>query len=193
MKKFRRFAVLAILVLGLAACTERASPIPVSPLAPVVAPPVLGREFPVETGDQIQVVVFNQVDLSGEHIIPVDGIISIPLVGTVTAGGRTVKQIEAEITQILSQGFLQDPKVSVRVSKYRPVAVIGGVNRPGSLEYQPGMRVIGAVAAAGDFSPEAILTKPPFIIRAGVKQVATVNDVIYPGDIIEIPANRVRR
>ncbi len=199
-KKFRRFALLAMVVLALAACTQRASPIPTSggPSLTVQQPVSPGREFPVQTGDTLQVIVFNQVDLSGEHIIPVDGFISIPLIGTVVAGGSSVKQIEGNIAEALkSGGFLRDPNVTVRVIKYRPVSVIGGVNRPGNLDYQPGMRVIDAIAAAGDYSVEAITTKPPFVIRASSpnreKEIATVNDFIFPGDIIEIPALRVRR
>lgn len=197
-KKLRRFAVLAAMVLGLAACTERPSALPDSaPILTIDQPARPGREFPVQTGDQIQVIVFNQPDLSGDHIIPVDGIISLPLIGILTAGGNTIQQIESEIVQILKDGYLQDPKVSVRVLKYRPVSVIGGVNRPGNLDYQPGMRVIDAIAAAGDYSAEAILTKQPFVIRASsanrAKEIASVNDYIYPGDIIEIPASRIRR
>ncbi|MHA1565521.1 MAG: polysaccharide biosynthesis/export family protein [Alphaproteobacteria bacterium] len=199
-KKFRRFALLAIVVLGLAACTERQSPIPTSggPSLTVQQPVSPGRQFPVQTGDTVQVIVFNQVDLSGEHIIPVDGFISLPLIGSVVAGGKSVKQIETDITQSLKDnGFLRDPNVTVRVLAYRPVSVIGGVNRPGNLPYQPGMRVIDAIAAAGDYSAEAITTKPPFVIRASspnrAKEVASVNDFIFPGDIIEIPATRIRR
>ncbi len=197
-KILRRLAVLAVLVLGLAACVQRPSVLPNSaPVLTVEQPARPGRQFPVQNGDQIQVIVFNQPDLSGEYIIPVDGIISVPLVGTVTAGGSTVQQIEAEIIQVLKGGYLQDPKVSVSVIRYRPVSVIGGVNSPGNLEYQPGMRVIDAIAAAGDYSAEAILTKQPFVIRATsanrAKEIASVNDFIYPGDIIEIPANRIRR
>ena len=197
-KRFRRFALLAIVVLGLAACTERQSPIPTNAPQIIVTAPSGPGQYQVQTGDTVQIIVFNQVDLSGDHIIPVDGYVSLPLIGSVAAGNRSVKNIESDIAQALkSGGFLRDPNVTVRVLAYRPVSVIGGVNRPGNLPYQPGMRVIDAIAAAGDYSAEAITTKPPFVIRASSpnrqKEIATVNDFIFPGDIIEIPALRIRR
>ena len=46
--------------------------------------------------------------------------------------------------------------MSVEVTAYRPVFVLGEVSRPGQYPYQPGMTVQTAVAVAGGFTYRAV-------------------------------------
>jgi polysaccharide export outer membrane protein len=64
-----------------------------------------------------------------------NGEINLPLVGRITAGGMTIKQLEAEISQRLEK-YLVDPEVTVAITEFRsqPISVLGAVTRPGVLQ-----------------------------------------------------------
>ena len=76
-------------------------------------------------GDQIRVIVFSEPDLSGEFEVDDTGAVSLPLIGQVGAGGRTLREFEESIKEQLRQGYLKDPRVSVQVLNYRPFYIIG--------------------------------------------------------------------
>ena len=52
--------------------------------------------------------------------------------------------------------MLRKPSVSVEVATYRPIYVLGEVNKPGQYPYQPGMTVVSAAAVAGGFTYRAV-------------------------------------
>src|SRR3546814_7368671 len=72
------------------------------------------------------------------------------------------KAIEAK----LAGGFLLEPKVSVQVASFRPVYVLGEVNKPGEYPYTQGLTIRGAVAKADGFTYRAN-EKRVFLKRAG--------------------------
>ena len=51
---------------------------------------------------------------------------------------------------------MPNPSVSVEIAEYRPISVLGEVNRPGQYPYQPGLTMLGAVALAGGFTYRAV-------------------------------------
>ncbi|MFQ5973715.1 MAG: polysaccharide biosynthesis/export family protein [Alphaproteobacteria bacterium] len=176
----------------LSACAPTRAPVePVNPGLTISQPAGPGRNFPIGPGDTIEIAVFGHEELSSEYQVTVDGVIALPLVGEVLARGRTIEELEQEISDRLRGDVLVDPKVTIRVVDYRPVMVIGGVMRPGSQEYVPGMTILGAIAAAGGHSPEALQNWPPIIIRSAdptaARQDARLTDAVLPGDIVEIP------
>jgi polysaccharide export outer membrane protein len=79
----------------------------------------------------------------------------MPLIGSVAARGHTGKQLEQAIAAALARGYIRNPDVSVEVSRYRPVFIMGEVGAPGQYSYVPGMTVQKAIAAAGGFTPRA--------------------------------------
>lgn len=195
----RRLGILLFGIFVLAACTPQPGNLGTPGLQPVLDPnaSVAGRAaLPLGTGDTIEVNILRHEDLSGTFNIGGDGQISMALIGTVRVAGRGVEEVEQEITERYRGDFLRDPNVTVRVTAYRPVAVLGGVNQPGNLEYRPGMTVLAAIAAAGGRSAAALPDKQPIIIRAsnasGTSEFANGTDPIFPGDIIEIPARLIR-
>ena len=52
--------------------------------------------------------------------------------------------------------LVHNPSVAVEVIAYRPIYVLGEVNKPGQYPYQPGMTVVTAVAVAGGFTYRAV-------------------------------------
>lgn len=62
------------------------------------------------------------------------GTIALPVIGVVTAAGKTVAEIQKDIETTLStRGVLHTPRVAVAVSEFRSrrIAVTGAVNAPG--------------------------------------------------------------
>lgn len=102
-------------------------------------------------GDAISVSVYNRSDLSGAFTIPEDGNISLHLVGTVQAAGRTAVEIAEEIEVRLSESSNLPFSVLVTVQGRRPVYVLGDVQNPGAYAYAPTLNVQQALALAGGY------------------------------------------
>ena len=142
--------------------------------------------YSLGSGDQLQIVVFLQPDLSGEFSLDRLGYVALPLVGEIVAGGLTTRQLEDEIESRLKAGdFLVSPQVGVQLVTHRSFYVLGEVGTPGSYEYRNGLTVITAVALAGGYTPRA--NRSSVTIARGDCRFATQADTsVSPGDIITI-------
>lgn len=139
------------------------------------------------SGDKIKVTVFGHENMSGEFSVAGNGLVSLPFIGSVKAGGRTIAELESLIVKRLTPDYLKNPRVSVEVLNFRPFDIIGEVTKPGSYPYRSGMTVINAVAMAGGFTYRA--KENGFRIKragAGTTQKAQRNTVVMPGDVIEV-------
>ena len=145
--------------------------------------------YTLGSGDKVRVTVFNHTDLSGVFQVDDTGAVSMSLIGTVKASGLTLRAFERLITEMLKDGYLINPSVTVEVVKFRPFYILGEVKSPGSYSYVSGMTVLNAVALAGGFSSRA--KKTSILITRGDREkrelLATLESVILPGDIIEVP------
>lgn len=99
-----------------------------------------------ETGEYVA-----WTDFGGEYSIGPDGTIGLPIAGRIAAAGRNVSALTEEIAGRIQQqlGLLEPPEVSIEVLEFRPVYVVGAVNRPGAFPYVPDLTVIQAVGLAG--------------------------------------------
>ncbi len=139
------------------------------------------------SGDKIKVTVFGHEDMSGEFSVAGNGFVSLPFVGSVKAGGKTISELERAIVKRLTPDYLKNPRVSVEVLNFRPFDIIGEVSKPGSYPYRSGMTVINAVAMAGGFTYRA--KENSFRIKraaSGRTETAQRNTAVFPGDVIEI-------
>ncbi len=138
-------------------------------------------------GDEVRVTVFNHTDLSGQFTVSGDGVIAMPLVGDIKAGGMTPQEVEAAVKEALEPDFLKNASVNVDVLNYRPFYILGEVNKPGSYPYVSGMRVVNAVALSGGYTVRASQGKI-FIERGGQTKVpADPQTQVLPGDIVHVP------
>lgn len=98
--------------------------------------------------DLLEVSVFQVDDLHREVRVNSTGHISLPLIGAVQAGGKTVPELEADIAAKLAENFLQDPQVSVFVKEFtsQRVTVEGAVNKPGIFPITGRTTLLQAVA-----------------------------------------------
>ncbi len=107
--------------------------LPVASLAQAPAG-TASAQYRLATGDVIRVTVFQNADLSLEARVSETGVISYPLLGTVSLGGLTLPQAEKRIADGLRDGnFVKQPQVSILVTQVRgnQVSVLGHVGRPG--------------------------------------------------------------
>jgi protein involved in polysaccharide export with SLBB domain len=146
-------------------------------------------KYKLGSGDRIEISVFDETELSLVTLLGDTGIINYPFLGELKLTGLTVKQVEEKITKGLKGPYLVNPSVQVSVVEYRPFFIDGEVNQPGGYPYQPGLNISKAVALAGGFTERASKTSI-YITRASdnnVKKIkVSLNDPIYPGDILEI-------
>ncbi|SMR71073.1 SLBB domain-containing protein [Aliiroseovarius halocynthiae] len=100
-------------------------------------------------GDQNTFTVLD--GLSGEYHISNEGVLSLPLVGSIAARGFTTpslaREIELEIERKL--GISPAPRVGVEIIGHQPVFVLGEVASPGSYAFHPGLTPQQALALAG--------------------------------------------
>lgn len=141
-------------------------------------------------GDRVQVTVFGVTEMTNEYTVSDSGTISIPLAGQVPIANLTTRQAEEALAQRLAQGLVQNPQVSINVTRYRLIFVLGEVQRPGGFEYFAGMTVLNAVALGGGYTVRAD-QRNILLIRAAdpSRRPEVVGDSAYiqPGDTVQVP------
>src|SRR6202035_3407361 len=173
----------------------------VTPIAPVPA------DYRIGPGDTLKVYVFQNEELSSTVPVRPDGKISTPLVEDMVAVGKTPSQLARDIEKSLAV-YIKSPKVSVVVtialSVYSQVKVIGQVKTPQSLPYRDGMTVLDAVLGVGGLSQFAAGNRARLVRTENGKQTeikvkldSLLNDgdmkqnlALKPGDVLVVPETR---
>jgi protein involved in polysaccharide export with SLBB domain len=140
------------------------------------------------SGDKLKVTVYEEKDLSGSFEVGGEGVVSLPLIGPVTAEGLSIRELEKGIQAKLRDGYLRNPRVSIEVLNYRPFYILGEVKEPGSYPFVNGMTILNAVALGGGYTYRANKTRIS-LIRAGTRekeQVVGPTTVVLPGDVIRV-------
>lgn len=108
------------------------------------------RSIPaIGVGDKLKLTFYARDDISGEYTVQSEGDISIPLLGSFKAEGKTVSQLSDEIVKAFVRDR-QDPyQLVIEVVEWRPIYVMGLVDKPGEYAYKPGLTALQAVAIAG--------------------------------------------
>src|SRR5579864_4590374 len=106
---FTVFLVIVYVITG-AAAAPSSSPVPPTAVAP--------DNYVLGAGDQVEITVFGQPDLTTTATIRPDGMIALPLVKDVKAAGKTAPQLEAELTGLYKR-YLKAPLISVAVRQFQ--------------------------------------------------------------------------
>jgi polysaccharide export outer membrane protein len=181
----RRAVLMLVPAAALAACADPTANLPALPDSQAATGYRLGSE------DEVRVTVFNDPRLTGDFKITDSGMLSLPLIGSVPAAGHTTPEVERAVERVMAQrNLFRDPSVAIQVTKYRPVFVLGQVERGGSFPYQPGMTVLSAVAVAGGFNYRA-LKDYVTVTRMGEDGKAQEfraarQAVLQPGDVVTV-------
>ena len=162
--------------------------------------------YRIGVDDQVQVAVWRNPELGITVPVRPDGMISVPLIGDVLAGGRTPPEVAKDIEEKLS-AYVRDPQVAVILTQLRSheylsrVRVTGAVRQPVSVPFRPGMTVLDAVLAAGGLTEFAAPDRSE-LHRKSANGTRTyqvkldgilnrgdlgTNYPVAPGDVITVP------
>lgn len=164
------------------------------------------EDYKIAPLDVIEVSVFGVKDLDRAVQVSTSGMISLPLIKQVKAGGKTSSQLEREIATKLEAGYLQSPQVSVFVKEYNSqrVTVDGAVKKPGIYPTTGKVSLLQAIALAEGLSdvadPSGILLfrnvgNKRQVARFDLKQVRSgkMNDpILQAGDIVMVDESSTR-
>jgi polysaccharide biosynthesis/export protein len=198
MRSFVR-AVAAGLIFMLAACGGQSNTLPTS--ASDTAP----ADYRIGPGDQLQVFVWRNPELTVDVAVRPDGKISIPLVQDVSAIGKTPVELAAEVETKLKT-YVNDPKVTVIVRNFvgpfsEQVRVIGEAAKPQAVAYRAHMTVLDVMIQVGGLTKFAAGDRAVIVRKIGAEEhtypvyldsLINHGDVKYnvsmqPGDILIIP------
>ncbi len=182
----RRLVMISFGSLGLGGCAAIVAPGSNLP----ELPPIMPGPYGLGSGDEINLRIYDQPQLSGQYTVDDSGYIDVPLLGLVSAGGKSTDQLAEAITASLqAQKLILNPSVAVEVSHYRPFYILGEVTTPGQYPYRPGMTVLTAISIAGGFTYRAVEGYAGVTRDAGnvpVRYRATTFAVVEPGDVITV-------
>jgi protein involved in polysaccharide export with SLBB domain len=151
---------------------------------------VADASYELGTGDKVRVIVFDEPDLGGDFQIDDGGFIRLPLIGQVRATGLSPRELEDRIAAALGDGYLNQPRVNVEVTDYRPFYIVGEVNKPGQYAYVNDMTALNAVALGGGYTVKAS-DSSVYIRREREKEEqrfpADATTKIHPGDVVRVP------
>ncbi|WP_324698405.1 polysaccharide biosynthesis/export family protein [Novosphingobium aerophilum] len=173
-------AIALILGVCLTGCTTAASN---------ELPSVNVVQYRLAAGDRIKIEVFREKDLSGEYVINDEGLIGLPMVGNVTAAGKTPAELRGELTRLFGTEYVRDAKITLDLVSYQPIYILGEVQKPGEYTYSEGMSLFALIAKAGGFTYRAN-EKMVYIrhSREGAEHSykLTSGAAVLPGDTIRI-------
>lgn len=163
--------------------------------------------YAIRVKDKLNLRVFGETEISSTDLLVDEaGFIQVPLIGNVTAAGRSAPEIASEITDLLNRSFLVNPHVSVAVNQLAPryVSVEGEVKAPGVYEIDGNTTLLSTLARAQSPTETARLSEVVVFrtvgeqrlvarfnlkdIRTGVAQDPTILD----GDVIMVGFSPVR-
>jgi len=185
----------------------QAPPAGVQQAAQDAAAAAVSPDYHIGPGDTLKVSVFQNDNLTATLPVRPDGKISTPLVEDMVAVGKTPSQLARDIEKSLAE-YIKSPKVSVVVtvalSVYSQVKVIGQVKTPESLPFREGMTVLDAVLAVGGLGQFAAGNRAQLIrtengkqteIKVKLDSLLNSGDMkqnlpLRPGDVLVVPETR---
>ncbi len=156
-------------------------------------------------GDNVNIVVWHNTELT--ELLPVrpDGKISTPLAEDMQAAGKTPTQLARDLEKALSK-YIQDPVVTVIVKGFvgpynQQIRVIGQATKPQTLQYRENMTLMDVMIAVGGITDFAAGNRATILRNVnGTNQQFSVklqnlmrygdisaNVPMMPGDVLIIP------
>jgi len=176
-----------------------------SPRTPPAVVPIKNQagDYIIGNEDILAISVWKESEISRTLPVRSDGKISLPLVGDITAAGRTTAELQDLLTTSL-RPYISEPAVAVIVQEMRSKKfnILGHVQKPGTYVFSPPATVMDAIALAGGFKDFA-KSKSIYILRPvnehetkrlqfNYKEVVQgihpeQNILIQPHDIVVVP------
>ncbi|HAM52936.1 MAG TPA: periplasmic polysaccharide biosynthesis/export protein [Nitrospiraceae bacterium] len=151
---------------------------------------VFAQDYLVGDEDILKVTVYDHPDLTTVARISGEGEIVLPLIGGVKVSGLTTSQVAQKLTELLADGYIVDPHVSVFVEEFksRKTLIMGQVNRPGVYVLSGNTTFLELLSKAGgltkDSGDKAIIKRksvspgnPEIIITLDLKKLLEEGDM----------------
>jgi polysaccharide export outer membrane protein len=204
MKYYKRVCSVILSLITVAGCAG--DPNLPNASKPSSGPSVLVNSYKMAVGDQLQINVWKNPELSVSAPIRPDGKITLPLAGDVMAVGKTPEELSQDIETKL-KAYLRKPNVTVILTSLQGheflsrIRVTGAVSENLSINYVQGMTVLDAILAAGSVTPYANsndtklhrrTAKGPETYDIRLKDIMqkgdmSTNVLLLPGDVITVP------
>lgn len=168
---------------------------------------VSARTYRIGPFDKLTYSVFGIKELAGEVQADASGRISIPLIGTVEAAGRTPNELAQIIAAELKKKYIRDPQVAVNLEETvsQVVTVDGQVREPGIFPVVGEMTLMRAIATAKGLSDSARQDNV-VIFRtvegkryaglynlAAIRRGTYVDPQLFPNDVVVVGQSRARQ
>jgi polysaccharide biosynthesis/export protein len=163
-------------------------------------------DYKISALDVVEITVLNVPELTRTVQVSTSGTITLPLVKSVRAAGRTQSQLEKDIANKLEANYLQSPQVSVFVKEYnsQKVTVDGAVLKPGIFPKNGNLSLLQAIALAEGLNtvadPTAVLVfrtveNKRMAARFDLKQIRSgqiTDPMLQAGDIVMVDESSTR-
>jgi polysaccharide export outer membrane protein len=168
--------------------------------------PAQVSDYRIGPQDVLAIKVYETPELNADDVrVSTEGKITLPNAGAIAVAGLSEADAGLEIERVLEQCCVNRATVTVRVKEYRfkPIAVIGAVGRPGPIASSGRLTLLDVLTAAGGVG--AAHGDVVHIIRHGdngladqltvrlddllVRGEQRMNVPIYPGDLVNVPAD----
>lgn len=167
------------------------------------APAVSSSNYVIQPGDVLEISVWKEKDLQKEVMVRPDGGLNFPLAGDFQASGKTLEQLQKELTTKLAK-YVPGPvvTVSVKQSLGNKIYVVGKVNKPGDFIAIRNVDVMQALSIAGGPTPFAAVNKIKILRRGENGEMKAIpfkysrvekgedleqNIILQGGDIVVVP------
>ena len=168
--------------------------------------------YKLQPGDNVQIIVFNEPDLTVTQKLDPDGVVIVPLLGRTPLAALNLREAEERLEQLfISEEYLIHPQVTVTITKYADQVfyIFGEVRSPGAKTFPEGKQtldILEAITLGGDLTQYAkrseLLIRRPIegenreekievdldkVLRGNNNPDTTELIKIYPNDIIFVP------
>lgn len=174
---------------------------------PDTTSPVQSGDLRIGPMDLLEISVFGAPDLDDSYQVDFEGSLKMPLIGSFKAAGYTASELATYLEGRLSERFLQDPDVTVRIteSQDRLVTVDGSVAKPGMYPVRGQLTLLQAIALSGGPTDDANASKviifrqiegkrnaAGFDLKA-IREGKADDPIVYGNDIVVVDGSEARR
>lgn len=175
--------------------------------------------YKIQPGDVLRIEVLEDPSLNRNALVLPDGTVSMPLAGSISAGGMTLGNVQENIVSGLASNFASSPSVFVTIqslsgapkassgrSSSFDVYIMGAVNKSGKNKVSSGTTLLQFLAESGGFTKFAAKKRIQLrrTDRSGKTTVYGFNYkavengsssaspiVLQKGDVIVVPERRL--
>ncbi len=174
------------------------------PMAPAQLAVNNDYAYLIGPGDNLNIVIWRNPELSSSVPVRPDGMITTPLVEDIKATNKTPTQLAREIEKALTK-YIQDPIVTIIVTGFvgpysEQIRIVGQASRPQTIPYRQNMSILDVMIAVGGLTDFAAGNRATILrtregnaqYRVRLKDLLQKGDVsanvdMRPGDVLIIP------